>query len=347
MQRTILVIGNFLSRAGRTPGVCEELASALRENGWEVHTASPAINRALRLLDMVTIIYRTRRKVRVAQIDLFSGSAFMWAETASFLLHHLRKPYVLTLHGGNLPAFGRRWPGRMTRVLSKAALITAPSAYLQETMSEYRADIHFLPNPVDLGRCKFRVRSAIHPRLIWLRAFHSLYNPALAPLVLARVARSYPEASLTMVGPDKGDGSLQQTRETAAAAGVEKQVEFVGAVSKADVPAWLARGDIFLNTTNADNAPVSVLEAMACGLCVVSTDVGGIPHLLEHEVDALLVPPGDADAMAEAVGRILSESGLAERLSRNARAKAELHDWSVVLPQWENLLLSLANGDCR
>jgi glycosyltransferase involved in cell wall biosynthesis len=101
---------------------------------------------------------------------------------------------------------------------------------------------------------------------------------------------------------------------------------------------WLNHGDVFLNTTNEDNTPVSVLEAMACGLCVVSTEVGGIPHLLAHEVDSLLVPPNDVTAMAAAVRRVLTERGLAEKLSRNGRLKTEQFDWSVVMPQWKELL---------
>ena len=67
------------------------------------------------------------------------------------------------------------------------------------------------------------------------------------------------------------------------------------------VPSELNEFDIFLNTTFVDNTPVSVLEAMACGLCVVSTDVGGLSFLLEHEGDALLVPPDNPKAMAAAV----------------------------------------------
>ncbi len=68
-------------------------------------------------------------------------------------------------------------------------------------------------------------------------------------------------------------------------------VDFWASVEKSEVPAWLAKGDIFLNTTNVDNTPVSVIEAQAAGLCVVSTNVGGIPFLLENGKDALLVPP--------------------------------------------------------
>jgi len=81
---------------------------------------------------------------------------------------------------------------------------------------------------------------------------------------------------------------------------------------------------------------------MACGLCVVSTDVGGMPYLVENGEQALLVPPNDAAAMAGAVRRVLTEPGLAEKLSRAGRARAEEFDWSRVLPEWQKLLGSLA-----
>ena len=106
----------------------------------------------------------------------------------------------------------------------------------------------------------------------------------------------------------------------------------------------LNSGDVFLNTTNVDNTPVSVIEAMACGLCVVSTNVGGLPYLLDDEQDSLLVQPDDPAAMATAVSRILRENVLATRLSQNARAKAEQFDWSTVLPQWLALLRGIGSG---
>lgn len=126
-----------------------------------------------------------------------------------------------------------------------------------------------------------------------------------------------------------------------------EQVHWEGAVAKRDVPNALNSGDIFLNTTNVDNTPVSVIEAMACGLCVVSTNTGGLPYLLDDEQDSLLVQPDDSAAMAAAVRRILTEPGLAERLSRNARAKAEQYDWSVILPRWEQLLTEVAGNGPR
>jgi glycosyltransferase involved in cell wall biosynthesis len=209
-------------------------------------------------------------------------------------------------------------------------------------MRPLRADLRLLPNPVSLDAYEFRERASARPRLVWLRSFHDIYNPTLAPKVLARLAAEFPDASLVMVGRDKGDGSFARTRQVAAELGVSGRISFPGGVRKRDVPAWLARGDIFLNTTDVDNTPVSVIEAMASGLCVVSTNVGGVPYLLEDGRDALLVPPGDEEAMAAAVRRVLTDPALAARLSRNARRKAEQFDWSLVMPQWAALLASSA-----
>lgn len=338
MKGRLLLVGNFLSAAGLNRGVCEDLAERLQAAGWNVITTSDTPARLPRLVDMVRTAWTRRHDYDAAHVEVYSGPAFLWAEAVCAVLRWARKPYILTLHGGNLPAFSRRWPGRVRRLLRSAAAVTTPSRYLQEHMRAFRPDLHLLPNPLDTARYPCRIRARPAPRLIWLRAFHSIYNPTLAPQVLARLNGRFPDLHLTMVGPDKGDGSLQAVRKTAEVLGVLEHIDFPGGVPKAEVPAWLDKGDIFINTTNVDNTPVSVMEAMTCGLCIVSTDVGGMPYLLEHERDALLVPAGSAPAMAEAVQRILTEPGLAERLSRNARAKAEEFDWSVILPAWDKLL---------
>jgi glycosyltransferase involved in cell wall biosynthesis len=145
-----------------------------------------------------------------------------------------------------------------------------------------------------------------------------------------------------MIGPDKGDGTLQATQALAVELGVAERIRFVGRIDKSEVPSWLDHADVFINTTNVDNTPVSVIEAMASGLCVVSTDVGGLPHLLEHGHDAVLVPADDAGRMAAAVAGILRDPERASRLSAAGRDKATRFDWSIVVPQWLALLESTA-----
>jgi glycosyltransferase involved in cell wall biosynthesis len=337
----ILLIGNFLSSKGGNHTMAEEMAEHLKTTGYSVITASSQRFRLFRLLDMVFTSWGRKKEYQVAYVELYSGPAFLWAEAVCGVLSLLKKPYILALHGGNLPIFAQRWPERVKRLLCKPTKVVAPSGYLVEKMQVWRDEIAIIPNPIKVQLYPFRSRSRPMPRLVWLRAFHEIYCPQMAPRLIAVLRATFPEITLTMIGPDKGDGTLQETKDLIHALGLDTNIEIIEGIPKGQVPELLRQGDIFINTSCVDNTPVSVIEAMACGLCVVSTNVGGIPYLLEHDHDALLVPPDDPEVLAAAVQRILVEPGLAERLSKNARCKAERYDWSVTIPQWEKLFLEI------
>lgn len=338
----VLIIGNLLSGSGASRAVCEDLAERLRGRGYRVTAASTRVNRALRFGDMFATTWRGRSNFDVALIDVFSGAAFAWAESVCWMLRKLHKPFILTLHGGNLPLLAARSPRRVRRLLDSAWRVTAPSRYLAEGLRESCDDIMQLPNPVDCARYPFRLRERPAPRLVWLRAYHPIYNPLLAPRVLKLLCETHPDCRLTMVGFDREPGTMAATEAEARRLGVADRCDFRGPVPKTEVPTALQAGDIFLNTTNVDNTPVSVIEAMACGLCVVSTNVGGLRHLLNDGENALLTEPDDADGMAAAVRKLLSDHELAARLSRQGRAFAEECDWSAVLPKWEALIQQCA-----
>lgn len=337
IKPTVLMIGNYLPLRLGNKNVWHFMAERLSLEGWNIITTSSKANKVLRLIDMLTTILRRRREYFLAQIDVFSGQAFIFAYLSSWLLMLIGKPFILTLHGGGLPEFFSKHPRPVQKLLNKATEVVTPSPYLQEVFRSVRSDIRLIPNPIDLSSAMFRLRHEITVNLIWVRAFHSVYNPQIAIRVLKVLVDHGRGAQLIMLGPEKGDGSLNDTLLLAKALNVDKFVQVVGGVPHEQIPEWLDRADVFINTTNYDNAPRSVLEAMASGLCVVSTKVGGIPYLVNDGVDALLVPPNDPYAMAAAVERILTEPGLAEKLSANARKKAEQFDWSAILPRWEKL----------
>ncbi|MFN7924005.1 MAG: glycosyltransferase family 4 protein [Bryobacteraceae bacterium] len=343
---SVLLIGNFLSRSGAARQVCEELALRLEDSGWRVHTSSPVRNKLLRMADMMRTAWTRRNEYDIAQIDVFSGSAFRWAEAAAWTLRRAHRPYILTLHGGNLPEFAKTNPDRVRRLLASAAAVTAPSGYLVEAMRPFR-EVIALPNGIDFEAYPYRHRASVTPKLVWVRSFHKLYNPSMAVGVVARLAAEFPSIRLTMVGPDKGDGSFQAVQNEARQAGVADRIEFIPGVPKSEVPATISRGDIFLNTTDFDNTPVTVLEAMACGACVVTTDAGGIPYLVQNEANGLVVPKGDAAAMAAAVRRLLIDPELAAHLSAGARAKAAQADWTTVLAAWQRLLRAHVDPQIR
>jgi glycosyltransferase involved in cell wall biosynthesis len=340
----LFLAANLLSMNGGSRSVLEDLTEHLRSAGYSVVAASPYRNGLIRGVHMLKTAMLMRRKYDLAVVDLYSGRAFLIAEALSVLLNALGCPFVLVLRGGALPDFARRQPKRVKACLRRATMTVAPSRYLLEEMRPFNDKLRLLPNPVNLAACELRRRQQPQPKLVWLRAFHETYNPTLAPRVLKLLAENFPDVQLTMVGRDKGDGSLARTKQVAGALGVSDRITMVGGVRKGEVTSWLNQGDIFLNTTSVDNTPVSVLEAMACGLCMVSTNVGGIPYLLDHEQDALLVEPDDEAAMAAAISRILTEPGLGERLSRNARLKAEQFDWSIIMLQWQSLFATLAES---
>jgi glycosyltransferase involved in cell wall biosynthesis len=337
----VLIVGAFLSESTGIRFVCEDLAAGLRSRGWSVITTSRFENRATRLGDMLATVWGKRGRYSVAQMDVYSGLAFAWAEAVAASLTALRCPYVLTLHSGAFPEFAERWPGRVRRLLRSAAAVTSPSPYLKERLAAYRPDIRVIRNGLHVAEYPVRDHVSARPRLVWIRHFEQRYNPVLALEVVSRLSPDFPEIELLMVGSDRQDWSAEQTLEEARRLGVVDRVRVLGAVPKADIPGILQQGDIFLNTTNVDNAPVTVVEAMACGLCVVSTDAGGVPYLVSDEHDALLVPRTDPEAMAAAVRRVLTDPALAVQLSRNARECAEAFSWEEVLTEWEDLLCAV------
>ena len=333
----VLFIGNFLSGHDGRRTYSEDLSARLEAAGVSVLRASSWYPKAARMADMAGAALGGRGPYRVALVDVYSGQAFLWAEAAARAAKIRGRAVVLALHGGRLPEFAERRRGRVARLLRLADAVVAPSGYLRDALGGLRNDIEVIPNAIDLKQYPFRLRTRAEVRLVWLRSFHEIYNPELAVEVLARVRAERPEARLTMYGADK-DGSLRRVREAARRLGVAEAVELRSAIPKDAVGPALAEADVFLNTTNIDNTPVSVLEAMACGLCVASTDAGGVPYLVKDGEEGLLTKPGDAEGMARAVLRILNEEGLSVRLSAMARRKAERHDWPGVLAEWVRLL---------
>lgn len=338
--RSVLFVGNFLSHRCGTRSFCEDLVERLAGQGWKVVHASRFLNRPLRLLDMFSAPLRFRRTYAAAVIDVFSGLSLVWALAASLSVRVCGKPYVIVLRGGALDPEGAaaRW---LRRAMKYASEVATPSRRLASRFSSGALRVRWIPNGLDLARYPFRRREKPEPRLVWLRALHEIYNPALAIRLLARLPE-WPNATLTLYGRLTSRTAGRQVEKLARRLGVGDRVVVAGPVPKHQVPSVLSGHELFLNTTRFESFGLSVLEAAACGLCIATTDVGELPYMWEHETDALLVPADDDRAMAAAVRRILRESGLAAHLSENARRKAEQFDWSIVLPQWERLLLEVA-----
>jgi glycosyltransferase involved in cell wall biosynthesis len=317
----------------------EVLHGLFARDGCSSRITSSQVSRPRRAADTVACLGRWRRDLDLAVVSVYSGPAFRMAELSVRTLAALRLPMVLTLRGGNLPELMRADPTRVRRLFRHAAAIVAPSTYLAEQARALGVGCRIIDNVVDLDDYTYHAPRPDPTRLLWMRSFHEIYNPQLAIEVLAQIHASHPDVTLVMGGQDRG---LQaEVRELAARRGVAGALDLRGYLDRPTKLAAFADCDIFLNTNRIDNTPVGVLEAAACGLPVVATAVGGVPHLLDDGETALLVGPEDADAMVAAVLRLLEDPELAQRLSRGGRALAERCSWPSVRAGWEALFADL------
>lgn len=324
---------------GTTPGwvvsQAETLERLFRRDGYDTSVVSRYPQPARRAADTVISTLAWRDRYDVAIVAVFSGKGFAIADAATAMLRRLRKPIVLALRGGDLPRFHASHGRWVSRVLQRADRIMAPSPYLAEYFGRCGFSVDVVPNVVDLDLYPFRLREAVGPRLLWMRTFHHHYNPHLAVDVVDLLCKRGIPATLTMGGQDAG--LRAEVMASAQAKGIGDQVKDVGFLGPERKIAALQEHDVFLNTNRVDNMPVTVVEALACGLPTVATEVGGIPYLLTHEETALLVPDDDAAATAAAVERLLTTPALAERLSRQGRALAEESAWPAVKRQLETI----------
>lgn len=335
-------VGNML---GRNPGYVttqgQILSDLLAADGFEVSSVSSQINQMARLADIVHFITTNRKNIDVLILEVYSGWYLTLADAVTRLARYYELPTIAVLHGGNLPKFAARRPRWTIGVLNRANLLVAPSPYLAEAMKTFNLNVRVVPNAIALENYCFQPRRNVSPRLIWMRSFHEIYNPHLALKTLRILHQTHPQATLVMAGRDKG--LEDKVKLFAREIKVEDAVWFPGFLDQKSKESEFSQADIYLNTSRIDNMPVSVVEACALGLPIISTDVGGISQLLTHGETGLLVPDNDAQKMADAVKRLLCEPDLTENLSRNGRRLAERSSWKAVRDEWEKLFLEVAN----
>ena len=240
------------------------------------------------------------------------------------------------MHGGNLESRLKSSTRLSRLIFNNTYALVAPSNFLKSTFENYGFNnVQFIPNTIKIEAFQFQNKSIDTIALLWVRSFSKIYNPEMAIRVLQGLTNAGVQTKLTMVGPD-ADGSLDRVKALATAHNLE--VNFTGKLSRREWVDLSQNSNIFINTTNFDNMPVSVIEAMALGIPVVSTNVGGLSYLIEDEIDGILVEANDDAGMVKAIIRLKDDKQLKDKLITNARNKVENFDWKVVKPMWESLL---------
>jgi glycosyltransferase involved in cell wall biosynthesis len=338
----ILYFGNILSKTGNNPSFIELLVPQLQKD-FEVKAASDKANKILRLLDMIFLLLKNRREAKVVLIDTYSYQGFYYAYVIALLCRVYQKPYIPIIRGGDFANRIRRSPKKAKRFLSNASNVVVPSEYMQAELNSAGFQTQYIPNFIDIEAYDFKPRKTLRPRLLWVRSFHKIYNPELALEVASVLREKFSDVRLCMVGPDK-DGSLLTCEALANQMSLTDVVDFTGKLSKEKIREISFDYDIFINTTSIDNHPVSVIEAMSLGLVVISTNVGGIPYLIQHQINGLLVPPGSSEGFVKSIESLLGSRIDVQAMQRAAREKVERYAWSAIRPSWTKLLKPYYNS---
>lgn len=335
-MKHILYIGNNLQSKTTNVSSIQVLGSLLQEEGYVMFFASHRVNKVLRLMDMIFKLLKYRNKADYVIIDTYSTHNFYFALIISQLCRFFKLKYIPSLNGGNLPARLKRDPKMCHAIFDHAYVNISPSKYLKDAFEDYGFEnIIHIPNTFKIENYPLRKKTYDTIRMLWVRSFARIYNPQLAVKVLRVLKDRGYKASLCMVGP-VSDGSFQDVKELANELHVD--VTFTGKLKKKD---WIALSNdynIFINTTNFDNMPLSVVEAMALGLPIVSTNVGGMPYLIADGYDGILVLPNNEKLMADAIVSVFNDAKLRDQIIDNARKKVETYDWNTVRQHWLNIL---------
>src|SRR5262245_14029645 len=265
-------------------------------------------------------------------VHVFSGSywSFLLAPVPAMVVGRcLNKHVVLNYHSGEAEDHLSRWGSLVHPWLRLAHDLVVPSPYLRMVFAKHGYAARVVQNVVDVSRFQFRMRAPFRPRVLSTRNLEPYYRVDLVIQAFARFRREVPDATLTIAGYGAEEHRL---RALVAALGCQG-VRFVGRVDPDDMPSLYAEHDIFVNASVLDNQPVSILEAFASGLPIVSTAVGDIPDMVRNGETGTLATADAAD-LAGAIARVWNDPDGARVMAHRGKAALTRYTWPSVRREW-------------
>lgn len=352
------LVGPLPPPSGGMANQCQQLIGLLQSEGVEVELVRtnspyqprwvgriPLLRAVFRLVPYLAHLWRAAGRVNVMHILANSGWAWHLFAAPAMIIAHLRAtPVIVNYRGGNAAPFFAQAPRYVLRMLAKASMRVTPSVFLQRVFASHHLSADVIPNIVDLSRFSPPPPRAFgdSPHIVVTRNLEPIYDIPTALRAFAAIKKVFSGATLTVAGSGPERARLQAL---AVQLQLKDSVRFTGRIDNANIPALYASADCMINSSTVDNMPISILEAFASGVPVVSTRAGGIADMVEHGVSGLLVPIGDDAAMAREVLRILQHPAIASDLRQAGLAEAGKYAWPQVRARWlDAYVRSAASG---
>jgi L-malate glycosyltransferase len=289
-------------------------------------------------------LWRGLRDVDIVHIFSASYWAFLLAPFPALVAARLRgKKALVNYHSGEArDHLSRSWTARP--ILRHADRCVVPSMYLAKVFREFRLDTDVVSNFVDLKQFRYHPRNPLRPRLLCSRGFGAYYAVNLVVKAFARVQEEFQDAELYLLGQGEQEAEV---REAVRKLHLDAHIHFPGNIGRDKIAQYYDQSDIFVNASWLDNMPLSILEAFASGTPVASTAPEGIKYLVEHERTGLLSEPGDSEALAENVLRLLNDPEFALSLAEKAFEESRRYSWEAVRGRWLEVYEQLLQNGVR
>ena len=240
--------------------------------------------------------------------DLIHAHGYVAGMAARALSHRTHIPYLVTEHNTSIPAGIVRWyhAPEMRRAYRDAAALIAVSSFLNQAMLRWtlRSDIHVIYNPVDFHKFTMHGHKSDHThlQLISIGALDPRKNQGLLLDALSRLDKSL-DIRLDVIGSGPQQAFLERK-----ATDLGLRVQWLGELSPTEVSLQLASADVFISTSNLETFGVAIVEALACGVPVISTD-SGAPREYIHDRVGIVIPAKDPATVVEAIEYIFQHRG--------------------------------------
>lgn len=342
------LVGPLPPPSGGMANQCQQLFELFGQYGLEmelVRTNRPypfswvanlrGLRALFRLVPYLYALWRLAGRTSVVHVLANSGWAWHLCAAPAIWLAKLRgTPVIVNYRGGEADPFFSGAPRIVHKTMGLADSLIVPSGFLEAVFARHGFASRIVPNIINLGR--FRARDAERLfdgscHVVVTRNLEPIYGIPTVLEAFSRLKEVVPAARMTVAGTGP---ELARLRALADELGVGDAVNFCGRIDNQEIPALYASADMMVNPSTVDNMPISVLEAFASGVPVVSTNVGGVPFILKDGETGLLVPSGHAEEMAAAMIRIASDPGLAQRLAAAAVDDVQRYSWLQVRNLW-------------
>ena len=338
-------IAKYLARSGHEVHVITSLDEGLpkesMEKGFYVHRI---FLRKIRFIGIMSFWIKIFWHLKKIKPDIVHVQSIGIGIPAFLSKKILKKPYIVWGRGSDIYL-----PDKFTKSISKLVLKNADAVIaLTEDMKReikkiYGRDIFVIPNGIDLNKFNNLSKETLRKRLeikedekiiTFVGTLRIVKGVKYLIKAMKIIKQKSPDTKMMLVGDGEEREELESLVEEL---GLKERVKFIGRVQNEEIPQYMVASDVFVLPSLSEGFPVTVLEAMASGVPMIATNVGGLPEIIKDGENGFLVEPKNPEEIAEKVLLLLEDDKLRERISRNNKKKAKGYSWDSAVEKLEEV----------